>query len=127
MAQDLNQIKSCLDGVGEAFNANDIDAVMAFFAVDAIFDHAAGPDQHGKRFEGAETIRGVFQGLFDNVVSVHWETLSEAISGDRAFCQYRRVAKLKSGEVQDFLSVDILTIKDGKITHKDTYYKNRSS
>ncbi|MEO0357922.1 MAG: nuclear transport factor 2 family protein, partial [Pseudomonadota bacterium] len=65
--------RDLVDAVGDAFNANDIDAVMAFFAPDAVFDHAVGPDAHGLRFEGADTIRGVFAGLFDKVKSVHWD------------------------------------------------------
>ena len=46
-----------VDAVGDAFNANDIDAVMAFFADDAVFDHAVGPEAHGIRFEGARYSR----------------------------------------------------------------------
>ena len=72
-------------------------------------------------------MRAVFAGLFENVESVHWETLDTSISGNKAWCEYRRIAKLKNGEVQDFLSVDILTFRDGLIVHKDTYYKNRTS
>lgn len=116
-----------VNAVGDAFNNNDIDAVMAFFADDATFDHAAGSEVHGKRFEGKESIRSVFAGLFDNVETVHWETLDCHLSGNKALCEYRRTAKLKTGETQDFLSVDILTFKDGLIVHKDTYYKNRTA
>ena len=115
-----------VNAVGNAFNDNDIDAVMQYFADDATFDHAAGPDINGKRFEGKEAIRTVFAGLFDNVDSVHWETLDCHIGGNKAYCEYRRTAKLKAGEEQDFLSVDILTFKDGLIIHKDTYYKSRT-
>lgn len=116
-----------LDAIGDAFNANDIDAVMAHFADDAVFDHAAGPDVHGIRFEGKDALRKVFSGLFENVENVHWETLDAHICAEKAYCEYRRVAKLKTGEVQDFLSVDILTFRDGLIVHKDTYYKNRTA
>ena len=115
-----------VNAIGDAFNKNDIDAVMEFFAVDATFDNAAGPDVHGKRFNGKDAIRTVFSGLFDSVENVHWETLDCHLSGNKALCEYRRVAKLKSGEEQDFLSVDILTFKDGLIAHKDTYYKTRT-
>ena len=115
-----------VDDIGNAFNNNNTDEVMSFFADDATFDHAAGPDIHGKRFEGKEAIRAVFDGLFQNVEKVHWETLDCHLSGNKAVCEYRRVAKLKSGEEQDFLSVDILTFKNGLIVHKDTYYKSRS-
>ena len=73
-----------LDAVGDAFNANDIDAVMQYFAPDATFDHAIGPDAHGVRFEGADVIRGVFAGLFDKVENVHWETLDCAVTENKA-------------------------------------------
>ncbi|NNF79497.1 MAG: nuclear transport factor 2 family protein [Rhizobiales bacterium] len=116
-----------LDAIGDAFNANDIDAVMTFFHQDAIFDHAAGPDVHGTRFEGKDALRTVFAGLFENVENVHWETLDAQICGEKAYCEYRRIAKMKTGEVQDFLSVDVLTFRGGLIIHKDTYYKNRTS
>ena len=114
-----------LDEIGEAFNRIDLDAVMSHFTDDAVFDHAVGPDVCGTRIEGADAIRSALKGLFDNVEKVHWETLDARIAGDKAFCEYRRTAKMKSGEEQDFHSVDVLTFKDGKIIRKDTYYKNR--
>ena len=116
-----------LDAITDAYNRNDIDAVMSFFAEDAVFDHAAGPNTNGIRFEGLETIRGIFQGLFNNVESVQWTPIDTRVSGDKAYCEFHRIAKLKSGEVQDFLSIDVLTFRDGLIIHKDTYYKNRTS
>lgn len=116
-----------VDSVGDAFNANDIDAVMKHFAEDAVFDHAVGPDEHGVRFEGKNTIRDVFDGLFKKVASVHWETLDCAIAGNKAYCEYRRTATHKDGKKDEFLSVDILTYRDGLIVHKDTYYKQRTA
>ena len=116
-----------LDEITDAYNRNDTDAVMSFFAEDAVFDHATGPDINGTRFSGLDTIRGIFQGLFDNVESVHWEPIDTRVSGDKAYCEFHRVAKLKSGEIQDYLSLDVLTFRDGLIIHKDTFYKNRTS
>lgn len=119
--------RALVDAVGDAFNANDIDAVMKHFADDATFDHAVGPDEHGMRLEGAEKIRGAFSALFEKVENVHWETLDCAISGNKAYCEYRRIATHKDGSKEEFLSVDILTYRDGLIVHKDTYYKQRTS
>lgn len=116
-----------LNNITDAYNRNDIDAVMAFFADDAVFDHAAGPDINGNRFSGSDTIKGIFEGLFNNVESVKWTPIDTRVYGDKAYCEFHRVAKLKSGEIQDFLSIDILTFRDGLIIHKDTYYKNRTS
>ena len=116
-----------LDTITDAYNRNDIDAVMSFFAEGAVFDHAAGSNINGTRFVGLETIRGIFQGLFNNVESVQWTPIDTRVSGDKAYCEFHRIAKLKSGEVQDFLSIDVLTFRHGLIIHKDTYYKNRTS
>ena len=46
-AQDVNV--NTLNQLGKAFNNNDIDQVMSFFDINALFDHASGPDLHGKR------------------------------------------------------------------------------
>ena len=122
-----NVTMDLVDAIGEAFNANNIDAVMKFFSQDAVFDHAVGPDVHGVRFEGAEAIKAVFAGLFDKVEIVQWDTLDCAINGNKAYCEYRRKATLKDGKTEEFLSVDILTFNHGLIVHKDTYYKQRTS
>ena len=118
--------RELVDAVGDAFNANNIEAVMQYFATNATFDHAVGPDTHGARFEGAEVIRGVFSGLFDKVENVHWETLDCTLTDTKAYCEYRRTARHKDGTTEDYLSVDILTFQDGLIVHKDTYYKQRT-
>lgn len=114
-----------LDAITKAYNDNNIDDVMRYFADDAIFDHGAGGDIHGTRFVGKERLTEVFSGLFNNVNYVQWESLDTRIVGNKAYCEFHRKAELKSGEIQDFLSVDVLTFRDGLIIHKDTYFKNR--
>ena len=115
-----------LEKIGKAFNGNDIDAVMECFAPDAIFDHASGSESYGTRFQGHDALKKVFGDLFESVQSVSWETIDERICGDKAFCEYMRRATFPNGERQEFLSVDILTFQAGLITHKNTYYKNRT-
>jgi len=116
-----------LDAITQAYNDNNIDAVMQYFAEDTIFDHGAGADIFGTRFSGKDTLREVFSSLFNNVKSVHWETLDSHIAGNKAYCEFHRKAELKNGEIQDFHSIDVLTFKNGLITHKDTYFKNRTT
>ena len=114
-----------IDAIGEAFNKNDADQVMTFFSDDCIFDNGTGPDIFGKRFQGKAAVHAIFQGLFDSVEFVNWKTQHVTIVEDRVYCEFYRTAQLKSGEKQEYLSLDILTFKDGLITHKDTYFKNR--
>ena len=59
--QETGITPTLLDEITDAYNRNDTEAVMSFFAEDAIFDHAAGPDIYGARFEGKDTIKGNFQ------------------------------------------------------------------
>ena len=118
--------RSLVDAVGDAFNKNDIDAVINFFAEDAVFDHAVGPSPCGKRFIGKSEIRNVFNSLFQKVDSVYWETLDCRIAGNKAFCEFCRKARYKDGSQEEFFSVDILTFRGGLIVHKDTYYKQRT-
>ncbi|MEO0359416.1 MAG: hypothetical protein AAF386_14250, partial [Pseudomonadota bacterium] len=63
----------------------------------------------------------------DKVKSVHWDTIDCAISGSKAYCEYLRTATHPDGTQDVFLSVDILTYRDGLIVHKDTYYKQRTA
>jgi ketosteroid isomerase-like protein len=124
----MNDISNCAtvelaDAVTDAFNSNDIDRVMSFFAENAVFNHAAGSEIHGTSTIGADAIRAVFGGMFERVESVKWEPIDTRVDGDKAFCQSRRTTRLPSGEVEDCHMVDILTFHDNKIIHKDTYYK----
>lgn len=119
--------RELVDAVGDAFNANDIEAVMRYFAPNAVFDHAICPEAHGVRFEGAEKIREVFAGLFNKVEKVHWVTLACGIVGSKAYGEYHRTARHKIGTTEESLSVDILTFRDELIVHKDTYYKQRTA
>ncbi len=119
--------RDLVDAVGDAFNANDIDAVMKYFAPDAVFYHATGPEVFGSQFDGAETLRGLFAGVFEKVERVHWQTLDCRIAGDKAYCEYRKRVTHKDGSTEEYDSVDILTYRDGLIVRKDTYYKHRTA
>ena len=124
MSDNSNPVRhELVDAISDAFNSNNMDQVMFFFADDAVFDHAAGPDIHGTSYIGAEAIRTVFGNMFERVESVKWETLDTRIEGNKAICQYRRTATFPSGEIHDFKTVDILTFRNDKIIHKDTYFK----
>lgn len=125
-ADEASLTPALLAAMDAAFNANDTDAVMAFFAEDAVFDHALGPEPHGTRIEGREAIRAAFSGLFARMRSVRWEAIDAAIDGDTAICRYRRRATHPSGAVEECLSVDVLRFRGGLIVHKDTYFKQRT-
>ena len=118
---------SMLDDIMDVFNRNDTDAIMSWFADDCRFDTTAGPDEDGKSFYGQQDIRAAFSGLFSTVQSIRWDPVDTRIAGDKAFCELHRRAVLASGEQQDWLSIDVLTFSDGKITRKSSYAKRRTA
>jgi ketosteroid isomerase-like protein len=108
-----------------AYNALDVEAVLDFFADDAIFDHSTGPEIYGLRFEGKPAIREIFKQAFESVEHLSYEPVDTRIVGNKAYCEQRRRSKLKLGGSSDIMIIDILTFRDDKIVHKDTFYKNR--
>ena len=117
--------RELVDAVGDAFNANNIEAVMQYFAPNATFDHAVGPDTHGARFEGAEVIRGVFSGLFDKGENVHWETLDGTLTDTKTYCEYRRTARHKDWTNEHALRWATLSVQSGRMGQKDTAQKQQ--
>ncbi len=85
------------------------------------FDHAAGLNVHGARFDDADAIRVIFIELLVSVTPIHEETLDCRIVVDNAF------SDLPERHTRSLLSIDILTYRDGLIVHKDAFYKQRTA
>ncbi len=59
---------SPLQALLDAFNAHDLDAIMASFTEDCVFDTPRGPAPCGRRLVvGKEQVRKGFQARFDGV------------------------------------------------------------
>ena len=116
-----------VNALNDAFNSNDVSAIMPYFAEDARFDATRGPDAGGVTHRGRETIARALRALFDGVESVRWEPLDVRIAGDKAYCEYVRKARSKDGEDSEWLTVDVITFRDGLVTRKNSFTKVRSA
>lgn len=112
-----------LESIGDAFNRHDVDAIIDHFADDGVFDNALGPDIHGQRYVGEETLRAFFSDLMARCPDIQWNAIDNRVEGDKGFSEWRRQCTLPDGTKQDWLGLDIFTIRDGKIAKKDTYFK----
>jgi ketosteroid isomerase-like protein len=54
-----------LDGLLDAFNAHDVDAIMSFFTDDCVFDTPRGPAPGGHRLVGKDEVRKGFWKIVD--------------------------------------------------------------
>lgn len=113
-----------LEAIGDAFNRHDVDAILDFFADDGVFDNAMGPDIHGQRYGGKETLRAFFSELMATCPDIQWNPIDNRVDGNKGFSEWRRQCTLPSGEKQDWLGLDIFTFRGGLIVKKDTYFKH---
>lgn len=113
---------AALARVAEGFRTRDIDAILEEFADDGVFELAAGPEPCGERFEGKAAIRIALERMFEGPDFV-LENASRWLSGDRAVSEWTYVASSRSGRRIEVRGCDLFTLRDGKVTRKDTYLK----
>ena len=104
----------------DAFNRDDLDAVMGFLADDAVYD-----EFNGTRSTGRAAIREAFvpqfRGDFGRIRFLTEDLFVDAAAGKALI---RWVCSLeKDGKKLAWRGLDILHVRDGRITEKLTYAK----
>src|SRR6476620_6522438 len=61
-----------LQQILDAFNRHDLDAIMNFFAEDAVFESPRGFESWGTRFLGKERVREGLAARFKGIPDVHY-------------------------------------------------------
>lgn len=59
-----------LEAIAEAFNRHDVDAIMAFFAEDAVVESPKGSEPWGRRYVGQDEVREGFAARFAGIPDV---------------------------------------------------------
>ena len=65
-------IRSTLTEMCAAFNAHDLDRIMALFADDCVLEMPRGNKPWGSRFEGRQNVRAGLAGRFEGLPDVHY-------------------------------------------------------
>ena len=73
-----------MKGINAAFNSRDMDRIMTFFAEDATFLMARGPEPDGRRVHGKAAIRRVLADRFKVITDMRWDHVDAFICGERA-------------------------------------------
>ncbi len=114
--------KDVLDRFGTAFNARDIDAVMALTTPDVVFD-ATGPSPDGTRFEGQDAVRKVWADLFASTRGPWFETEELVVAGDRAVVRWRYTWVEPGGGSGHVRGIDMYRMRGGLVAEKLSYVK----
>jgi ketosteroid isomerase-like protein len=113
-----------LGAINDAFNSRDLDRIMSFFAEDATFLMASGPEAVGRTVRGKAAIAKVLGDRFKVIPDMRWDHVHRYVSGNRAVTVWRVRGHAQDGTVLDYQGCDLYEFRDGLIFHKDTYWKN---
>ena len=104
----------------DAFNRDDLDSAMSFFAEDAIYDEFNGRQNRGQA-EIRAALLPQFRGAFGRIRFEKEDLFVDAAAGKvllRWTCRLER-----DGQTRCWRGLDILHVRDGRISHKLTYAK----
>ena len=114
---------STLQAITDAFNRHDLDAIMAFFADDAVFESPRGPHPHGRRFTGKAAVREGLGARFAGIPDVHYGDDDHFVAGDRGASEWTLTGTTADGTRLEIRGCDLWTFRDGLVTRKDSFWK----
>lgn len=115
-----------LRAIAAAFDAHDLDTIMAHFADDAIFESPRGTQAYGTRFVGHEAVRDAFAGRFSGIPDVRYRGDDHFVDGDRGTSEWTLSGTTTDGERLEIRGCDLWTFRDGWIAKKDSFWKIRT-
>ena len=112
-----------MKAINAAFNARDPERIADFFAEDATFLMARGPEPCGRRVSGKAAIKRVLADRFAVIPDMRWDHIDVFIAGSRAVSVWTVRGEGKDGEKLEYQGCDIYEFRGDKILNKDTYWK----
>lgn len=117
---------SDLNALFDAFNRHDADGAVSFMTDDVVFETLGGAEVYGTRIVGRDAVRAAFVGVWENFPDAHWETTSHRLDGDFAVSEWIFRGTGNDGARIEAEGVDLLTLRDDKISMKRAFRKQRS-
>jgi ketosteroid isomerase-like protein len=118
-------IRTKLVEICDAFNAHDLDRIMAYFADDCVLEMPRGPEPHGCRFEGKQNVREGLALRFEGLPDVHYGDAEHFvdIEAQIGISKWRLIGTGREGNRVEVRGCDFYTFRAGQVTRKDSYWK----
>jgi steroid delta-isomerase-like uncharacterized protein len=114
-----------LQAFADAMNRHDVYSLMSFMTDDCVYETSAGSDVCGTRFEGAEAVREGYSKSWEAFPDAQWNDAHHFVIGERGVSEWVFTGTNTNGGRSEVAGCDIFTFRDGKITVKNSYRKNR--
>jgi ketosteroid isomerase-like protein len=112
-----------LEQLAEAFNAHDLDRVMAHFAEDCSLDMPRGPNPWGTRYVGKAAVREGLRTRFEMLPDVHYGDTRHFATATMGVSEWLVTGTLRSGMTIAVRGCDHYEFREGKVIRKDSYWK----
>jgi len=112
--------------VTEAFNRHDLDAIMADFSDECVFESPRGSDPWGTRFVGQKDVREGFAARFAGIPDVHYSDDEHFACGNRGVSEWTLTGTTTDDERIEVRGCDLWTFDaENKVVRKDSFWKIR--
>ena len=118
----MTGVSDVLSRFAAAWEAWDLDAIMACMSDDAVFE-STGPAPDGQRIEGAAQIRSTWQEMFDTTGDPVFRFEESFVADDRGTARWVFSWRNPDGSAGHVRGVDVLRVRDGLVLEKLSYVK----
>lgn len=108
-----------------AFNARDLDGLMACMSADCAFHAAAGPEVEGRVHRGPAAVRAAYAAIFDAFPQAVWSEGAHVVAGETGLSTWRFLGTSREGVAVDVRGCDVFAFEGDLIAVKDSYRKAR--
>ncbi len=105
-----------------AFARGDVAGIMAHMTHDCVFE-STGPAPDGVRYEGASAVRAVWEELFTHTREPRFIEEESFVDGDRGVLRWRYEWTADDGSTGHVRGMDLMQLRDGKVSEKRSYVK----
>jgi len=118
-------IRSALEELCDAFNAHDIDRIMALFVDDCVLEMPRGSEPWGSRFEGKSNVRAALAWRFEGLPDAHYGSAEHFVdpAADTGMSKWTLTGTARDGTRREVHGCDFYTFRNGKVIRKDSYWK----
>ena len=117
------EIRATLKELCDAFNAHDLDRIMALFADDCILEMPRGSKPWGARFEGKRNVREALASRFEGLPDVHYGNEEHFVdsAANTGMSKWLLTGTTRDGTRREVHGCDFYTFRDGKVIRKDSH------
>jgi ketosteroid isomerase-like protein len=114
-----------LQEIVAAFNSQDVELIMSYFAEDCTFYASRGVDACGERIHGKDAVARYLSERFKVIPDMCWVPIYDHVYDNKGVSVWTVKGTGANGETIDAQGCDLWEFRDGKVLNKDTYWKIR--